>query len=79
MQLQVIDDLNGRTLAGGTTCGRATEGNVTVAKAVELARAVADAAKEQGVTAVVFDRGGRKYHGRVKAVADAVRESGIRV
>src|SRR5205814_5167890 len=74
---QVIDDLAGRTLvsASSTTADVRGElkngGNVAAAKLV--GRAIAERAKAAGITAVAFDRGGRKYHGRVKALADAAR------
>ena len=47
------------------------------AKARHVGKAIADRAKEKGITTVVFDRGGNKYHGRVAALADAARESGL--
>ena len=79
---QVIDDLAGRTLAAaGSVVGevRGPElkngGNVAAAKAV--GKAIAERAKAAGITKVAFDRGGRVYHGRVKALADAAREGGL--
>ena len=73
---QVIDDKQGRTLASASTLGVATSGaNVDAAKQVGLT--IADAAKKAGVSAVVFDRGGFLFHGRVKALADAAREGGL--
>lgn len=76
---QVIDDVNGRTLAAASTVeadlrDRPT-GNVAAAQAV--GRLVAARARQAGVSRVVFDRGGFLYHGRVAAVADAARESGL--
>ena len=80
---QVIDDLNGKTLVSASTAeGKKTEaakrtgGNVASAKAV--GKTIAERAKAKGVTKVVFDRGGYIYHGRVKALADAAREAGLR-
>jgi len=78
--VQVIDDLNGKTLVSASTAEgnkekRATGGNVASAKAV--GKALAERAKAKGVTKVVFDRGGYIYHGRVKALADAAREAGL--
>ncbi len=78
---QVIDDLAGRTLASASTRdpsgpGSASGGNVDAAKAV--GRTVAERAMKAGVTAVVFDRNGYRYHGRVKALADAAREGGLK-
>jgi len=75
---QVIDDTQGHTVAAAASTEKdwkANGGNVEGAKAV--GKAVAQRAKEKGVTKVVFDRGGFLYHGRVKALADAARESGL--
>lgn len=80
---QVIDDTKGVTLVAansiekslGTEGKKATGGNVAAAK--EIGKRVAERAKEQGITKVVFDRGGYIYHGRVKALADAAREAGL--
>jgi len=79
--VQVIDDLNGKTLVSASTAegkkeDRRTGGNVASAKAV--GKSIAERAKEKGVTKVVFDRGGYIYHGRVKALADAAREAGLK-
>jgi len=77
---QVIDDLSGRTLASASTNEKsqkaANGGNVSAAK--DVGTAIAERAKEAGVQAVVFDRGGFRYHGRVKALADAAREAGLK-
>jgi len=76
---QVIDDRAGRTLAAASTVEAAlrgsTGGNVEAAKAV--GRLVAERAAAAGVTRVVFDRGGFRYHGRVAALADAARQGGL--
>lgn len=75
---QVIDDLLGHTLAAAASTEKdwkAKGGNVEGAKAI--GKAIAQRAKEKGVTKVVFDRGGFLYHGRVKALADAAREAGL--
>jgi large subunit ribosomal protein L18 len=78
---QVIDDRSGRTLISASSVDKETKkglkggGNIASAKAV--GKIVADRAKAAGVTKVVFDRGGYKYHGRVKALADAAREAGL--
>ena len=76
---QVVDDGLGRTIASASTLEvdlRATEGDKT-AKARKVGELVAARAKAAGVEAVVFDRGGNKYHGRVAAVADGAREGGL--
>jgi large subunit ribosomal protein L18 len=74
---QVIDDLTGKTLAAATSAakGAGYGGNIKAATAV--GEKVAAAAKAAGVTKVVFDRGHYKFHGRVKALAEAVRAGGI--
>jgi large subunit ribosomal protein L18 len=79
IEAQVIDDLAGKTLAAASSLHlkRSFKGNKT-AQAAEVGKTVAEAAKKAGVEAVVFDRGGYLYHGRVKALADAAREGGLR-
>jgi len=79
--VQVIDDLHGKTLvsahsAEGKKGEKITGGNVASAKAV--GKAIAERAKAKGIDKVVFDRGGYIYHGRVKALADAAREAGLK-
>ena len=71
---QLVDDISARTLMTVTDTG--LEGKKT-AKSAEVGKRIAEKAKEAGVTKVVFDRGGYKYHGRVKAVADGAREGGL--
>ncbi|MGH2378461.1 MAG: 50S ribosomal protein L18 [Candidatus Limnocylindria bacterium] len=73
---QVIDDRARRTLAAASDV-EVKSGNKTE-RAREVGKAVAERAKAAGVGEVVFDRGGYKYHGRVKALADAARETGLR-
>ncbi len=75
---QVIDDQQGHTLVAAASTEkdmRGKGGNVEGAKLI--GKAVAQRAKEKGITRVVFDRGGYLYHGRVKALADAAREAGL--
>lgn len=78
---QVIDDSAGKTLASASSIDKELRGKMKGLKKVEQARlvgeAVAERAKEAGVTSVVFDRGGFRYTGRVKALADAAREGGL--
>lgn len=79
MFVQVIDDVKGVTLASASTMEaelRVADLNKT-AKAKRVGELVAERAKAAGVEAVVFDRGGNKYHGRVAAVADGAREGGL--
>ncbi|MGH9280905.1 MAG: 50S ribosomal protein L18 [Acidimicrobiales bacterium] len=77
---QVIDDTTGRTLAAASTVepglrGAGATGNKTAA--TQVGKLVGERARAAGVTAVVFDRGGFLYHGRVAAVAAAAREAGL--
>jgi large subunit ribosomal protein L18 len=77
--VQVVDDLAGRTLASASTMEadlRSHDGDKT-AKARRVGELVAERAKAAGVEAVVFDRGGNRYHGRVAAIADGAREGGL--
>jgi large subunit ribosomal protein L18 len=77
--VQIVDDTVGRTLASASTLDptiRAAEGDKT-AKAKLVGALVAERAKAAGITAVVFDRGGYQYHGRVAALADSAREAGL--
>ena len=77
--VQIIDDTQGKTLAYASTMEadlRSASGEKTD-KAKKVGALVADRAKKAGVTAVVFDRAGYKYHGRIAAVADAARENGL--
>ncbi|MBO0899648.1 50S ribosomal protein L18 [Cellulomonas sp. zg-ZUI222] len=76
---QVVDDAIGKTVASASTLEadlRANDGDKT-AKAKKVGELIAARAKAVGVEAVVFDRGGNKYHGRVAAVADGAREGGL--
>jgi large subunit ribosomal protein L18 len=76
---QVIDDVAGHTLAAASTLDaslRTADGDKTVL-AREVGKLVAERAKAAGLSTVVFDRGGRTYHGRIAALADAAREAGL--
>ena len=79
--VQIIDDAKGVTLASASTAveeiakGLKAKGNVEAAK--KVGEAIGAAAKKINIKSVVFDRGGYKYHGRVKAVAEAARASGL--
>ncbi len=79
--VQVIDDQVGRTLASVNTTEKDFRDDQTtrpnVATAVKVGRTVAERAKAQNISKVVFDRGGFLYHGKVKALADAAREAGL--
>jgi len=76
---QLIDDLAGHTLASASTLEadvRALDGDKK-ARATKVGELIAERAKAAGVSSVVFDRGGRDYHGRIAALADAAREGGL--
>jgi large subunit ribosomal protein L18 len=77
--VQLIDDVAGRTLAAASSLEadvRALDGDKK-ARAAKVGELVAARAKDAGITAVVFDRGGYDYHGRIAALADAAREGGL--
>jgi large subunit ribosomal protein L18 len=79
MVVQVVDDTQGLTLASASTMEADLRGasDDKTAKARKVGQLVAERAKKAGIEAVVFDRGGNKYHGRVAAVADGAREGGL--
>ncbi|MDQ6752561.1 MAG: 50S ribosomal protein L18 [Actinomycetota bacterium] len=77
--VQIVDDSQGLTVASASTLEadlRQFDGDKT-AKAKRVGELVAERAKKAGIEAVVFDRGGNKYHGRIAAVADGAREGGL--
>jgi large subunit ribosomal protein L18 len=77
--VQVVDDIAGRTVASASTMEadlRGFQGDKT-AKARKVGELVGQRAKDAGIEAVVFDRGGNRYHGRVAAIADGAREAGL--
>jgi large subunit ribosomal protein L18 len=77
--VQLIDDVAGRTLAAASTLEadvRALDGDKK-ARAAKVGELMATRAKDAGITAAVFDRGGYDYHGRIAALADAAREGGL--
>ena len=79
---QLIDDMAGKTLVyvgsnAAEVRGADLKNGGNVAAAKVIGKAIAERAKGLGITKVAFDRGGRKYHGRVKALADAAREGGL--
>ena len=79
---QVIDDDSGVTLAAASTLEKATAGDLTstgnLAAGKRLGAAIAERVKDQGISSVVFDRGGFKYHGVIRAIADGAREAGLK-
>ena len=89
---QIIDDADGKTIAAASTLTKGSKGpgatvaaanslgskaGANISAAAEVGKKLAEAAKQAGVTTVVFDRGGFLFHGRVKALADAAREGGL--
>jgi len=80
ISVQIIDDLNGKTLVSASSRVKEImqiQGNKTQ-KAAEVGKLIAKKAIEAGITTVVFDRNGYLYHGRVKSLADAAREGGLK-
>lgn len=73
---QIINDEEHKTLVAATTVGKTTSGTMTE-KAVSIGQEIAKAAKKAKITKVVFDRNGRIYHGRIKALAEAARQEGL--
>jgi len=78
IQAQLIDDVNGVTLASASTYGKETENGGNKAAAREVGKRLAEAAKAKGIETVVFDRGGYLYHGRVLELAEGAREGGLK-
>jgi large subunit ribosomal protein L18 len=77
IEAQLVDDLEGRTLAGASWLQLKRFKGSKSDQAAEVGKLLAGRAKEAGIEAVVFDRGGYLYHGRVKALAEAAREGGL--
>ncbi len=79
---QIVDDNSGITLASASTVDKELKGKVSTGGNIEAAKTVgvlvAKRASDKGIAQVVFDRGGYLYHGRVKALADAAREGGLK-
>lgn len=74
---QIIDDENGITLASASTLTLKLEKGGNIEAATKVGEAIAEACKKEGITKVVFDRGGYLYHGRVEALAEAARSKGL--
>jgi len=79
---QVIDDESGRTLVAASDLEKeaqaSVDGSTKTGRATLVGRLVGQRARENGIKEIVFDRGGYKYHGRVKALAEAAREAGLK-
>ena len=82
IRAQIVDDQTGRTLAAASSLDgevkKSIKGGGNIAAAKVVGKAIAERAKEKGVDKVVYDRGGYQYHGRVKALAEAAREAGLK-
>ncbi len=75
---QLIDDVNGKTLAAASTLDKEVKTKASnIAAATEVGALIAKRAEKAGIKVVVFDRGGYQYHGKVKALAEAAREGGL--
>ncbi len=80
ISVQLIDDVNGVTLAAASTLEKGLgTGKNNVEAATKVGAAIAERAKKAGVTEAYFDRGGFLFHGRIKALADAAREGGLKI
>ncbi|HFB54404.1 MAG TPA: 50S ribosomal protein L18, partial [Hellea balneolensis] len=78
ISVQIIDDLNGVTLASASTLEKSHKGKGSDAAAAgAIGTLIAERAKKAGITSVIFDRGAYLYHGRVKSLADAARAAGL--
>ena len=75
---QLIDDMSGVTLAAAGSTGKAAGYGGNVKAAADVGKKLAEAATAKGISRAAFDRGHYRYHGRVKALADAAREGGLR-
>jgi large subunit ribosomal protein L18 len=74
---QVIDDMVGKTLASIHSYSKGAKGNANRARCTELGKELAQRCKDKKITAVVFDKGGYAYHGRIQAFAEGAREGGL--
>ncbi len=75
---QIIDDGRGRTMAAASSREKGQTGGGKKEGAAGVGKLIASRCREKGIESVVFDRGGFKYHGRIKALADAAREAGLK-
>lgn len=76
---QLIDDVAGKTLAAATSSDKSIEnGSSNIATAAKVGALIADRAKAANIETVVFDRGGHLFHGKIKSLADAAREAGLK-
>jgi large subunit ribosomal protein L18 len=78
IEAQLVDDVEGRTLASASHTALGKSAGTKTDQAAAVGKLLADRARKAGIEAVVFDRGGYLFHGRVKALADGAREGGLR-
>lgn len=82
ISVQIIDDRQGKTLASASSLDKAVRGDLKTGAdstaAANIGKVIAERAQKAGVTEVIFDRGAYRYHGRIKALADAAREAGLK-
>ena len=76
--VQLINDEEGKTLLSGSSLKMESKGKTKVEVSFQVGKVIAEKAKEAGIEKIVFDRGGYLYHGRVKSLADGVREGGLK-
>jgi large subunit ribosomal protein L18 len=77
ISVQVIDDTNGTTLVAASSLEKDLKATGNIEGAKKVGKAIAERAKAKGITQVVFDRGGFRYHGRVASLAEGAREAGL--
>ena len=75
---QIIDDVQGKTLVAASSKDKTVTKGSGIKKAILVGEILGKKATQKGISAVVFDRGGRPYHGRVKALADGARQAGLK-
>lgn len=75
---QIVDDLKGHTLAASNSIELGAKSNADLETAAKVGESIAARAKDAGIEAIVFDRGGYRYHGKVKALADGARKGGLK-
>ncbi len=75
---QIIDDVSGRTLCSASSRGQTEKGGANKKSAAAVGKAIGEKAGAEGIQNVCFDRRGNRYHGRIKALADAAREAGLK-
>jgi len=75
---QIIDDIKGHTLAFATSAEISSDNQINIKVSEEVGKKIAEKAVSEGISQVIFDRSGYRYHGRIKALADAARQNGLK-